>query len=140
MYNMCICIIMYIEYTARAVDGIKHSARRWPPTVPEEKISIRKNNVLLLAIYDRYAYCTTTRQTLYVEERSIQLTATTQVQYLCDGGKKLRHRSRKLSDCAHTRQRRSCSIFFLIKNAENARDGGNGGKGKNHDRVNGAFV
>lgn len=119
MYNMCTCIIMYIECTARAVDDIKHGARRWPPTVPEEKISIRKNNVLLLGIYDRYAYCTTTRtttrQTLYVEERSIQLTATTQVQYLCDGGKKLRHRSRKLSDCAHTRQRWSCSIFFLIK-------------------------
>jgi len=42
---------------------------------------------------------------------------------------------------AHTRDVDGrARFFFLIKNAENARDDGSKGKGKNHDRVNYALV
>lgn len=65
-----------IHRTSRRERYIKRGARRRPPTVPEVKISIGKNNTSycnICIMYSPRALCTTTtmtttRQTLYVEK------------------------------------------------------------------------
>jgi len=117
-----------------------------PDGVPEGKILIGKNN-MYYHYYYMLAYTVRRRRRQRHDKRCIcrrkiytinGRNTASMVPYM--RRKKNLHTGRENSATAHTRQRWSCSIFFLIKNAENARNGNSVGIGKNHDRVNGAFV